>query len=513
MRQFALLSLVFIGLASDRLVESLHAAQLLRGPYLQTATSSSIIIRWRTDIATESVVTYGTHSKDYPLAIVSALTNEHIVRLTGLTPGTRYFYGVGSLTEVLAQGPNCRFVTAPIPGQSVSTRIWALGDSGGISFGETNVLSTRDAYYTYSQIRRSDVWLLLGDNAYEDGLDEEYQTNFFGVFSSLLRQTSPWPTIGNHETYSADSSGRFPYLDVFSIPSNAEAGGVASRTNRYYSFNYGNIHFVSLDAMTQSRAADGPMANWLRADLDANTNQWLIAFWHHPPYSKGSHDSDLEIELVEMRQNIVPILEAHGVDVVLCGHSHNYERSYLLYGHYGYSTNLNSSMILDHGSGRATETGPYLKLASGPLANKGTVYIVSGSTCDIEPRAGHHPAMFTDSMSFGSVMIDINTNRLDARFLLCNGQIGDSFTMIKGAPGPLDYQVSTFIVQKTNVISQWKSIPGFSYQLESSTNLQSAWQPVGGPTVATGATICWTNGIRLDSPVGFFRVRQLQAQP
>jgi len=79
--------------------------------------------------------------------------------------------------------------------------------------------------------------------------------------------------------------------------------------------------------MTQSRATNSPMANWLRADLDANTNQWLIAFWHHPPYSKGSHDSDDEIELIEMRQNIVPILEAHGVDLVVCGHSHNYERS------------------------------------------------------------------------------------------------------------------------------------------------------------------------------------------
>src|SRR5439155_6638247 len=195
--------------------------------------------------------------------------------------------------------------------------------SGGLSYGETNVIPMRDAYYSFTQTRRSDVWLLLGDNAYEDGLDEEYQMNFFGVFSPLTQQLPPWPTIGNHETYSADTNGWFPYLDVFSIPSRGEAGGVPSGTNRYYSFNYGNIHFVSLDAMTQSRAANGPMANWLRADLDANTNKWLIAFWHHPPYSKGSHDSDKEIELIEMRQNMAPILEAHGADLVLCGHSHN----------------------------------------------------------------------------------------------------------------------------------------------------------------------------------------------
>jgi hypothetical protein len=408
---------------------------------------------------------------------------------------------------MLAQGPNCRFVTAPIPGQSVSTRIWALGDSGGLSFGETNVLSVRDAYYSFVQTRRSDVWLLLGDNAYEDGLDDEYQTNFFSVFSPLVQQLPAWPTIGNHETYAADASGWFPYLDIFSIPTNGEAGGVPSSTNRYYSFNYGNIHFVSLDAMTQNRAADGPMANWLRADLDANTNQWLIAFWHHPPYSKGSHDSDKEIELIEMRQNFVPILEAHGADLVLCGHSHNYERSYLLHGHYGYSTNLSPSMILDNGSGREADTGAYVKFASGPQANKGTVYVVAGSAADIEPRYGHHPAMFTDALLFGSVVIDINTNRLDARFLLNNGQIADSFTIIKARPEPPDFYF--FKVQSQSITARWKSIRGMTYQVERTVSFQTPdWQPVGDPVVATGAITCWTNPITPSSSLGYFRVRQ-----
>src|SRR5882762_9718926 len=126
MRRLGWLSLVFIlWLASGPITKGLHAAQLVRGPYLQTPTSDSIILRWRTDIPTESVVNYGTHSQDYPSVVDLALTNQHIIRLTGLAPATRYFYGVGSLTELLAQGPGCRFVTAPPPGQSVSTRIWA----------------------------------------------------------------------------------------------------------------------------------------------------------------------------------------------------------------------------------------------------------------------------------------------------------------------------------------------------------------------------------------------------
>jgi 3',5'-cyclic AMP phosphodiesterase CpdA len=100
------------------------------------------------------------------------------------------------------------------------------------------------------------------------------------------------------------------------------------------------------------------MLTWLENDLAATDKQWIIAYWHHPPYSKGSHDSDLETWSIEMRTNVLPILEAHGVDLVLTGHSHSYERSYLLNGHYGSSTTLTSGMVLDAGDGPRTETAP-----------------------------------------------------------------------------------------------------------------------------------------------------------
>jgi hypothetical protein len=459
-------------------------------------------------VPTESVVNYGTHNSDFPPANDATLTTEHAVRLSGLTPGTRYFYSVGSGTEMLAQGPDCRFVTAPAPGQIASTRIWAIGDSGSFSYGCVDVLSMRNAYNAYAAGRRTDVWLLLGDNAYNEGTDGEYQTNFFRLFSSILRQTAPWPTIGNHETYSATPDGRFDYLNVFSFLTNGEAGGLASDTPNYYSFDYANIHFVCLDAMTQSRATNGAMANWLRADLDANTNQWLIAFWHHPPYSKGSHDSDDEIELIEMRQNIVPILEAHGVDLVLSGHSHDYERSYLLHGHYGFSSTLQPSMILDQGTGRERETGAYIKPTSGPLANQGTVYIVAGNSASYEGFGGHHPVMCVDDASIGSLVLDVNSNRLDAVFLRATGQIADSFTIIKGEPPPLRF--CTFLLQNGNAIAQWKSIGGQTYQIESTDDLEAQnWNSIGPPVVAVGATTSWTNAIPSDTSGAYYRVVQL----
>src|SRR6185436_19334444 len=145
-------------------------------------------------------------------------------------------------------------------------------------------------------------------------------------------------TLGNHEgqvTTSGDpgpSTG--PYYDAFVLPAAGEAGGVPSGTEAYYSFDYGETHFISLNSTQVNRSSTGPMATWLEADLAATSAKWIIAFWHHPPYSRGTHNSDVDIELIEMRENILPILEAGGVDLVLCGHSHAYERSYLVDGTY-----------------------------------------------------------------------------------------------------------------------------------------------------------------------------------
>src|SRR5204863_983437 len=132
---------------------------------------------------------------------------------------------------------------------------------------------------------------------------------------------------------------------------------------------------ICLDSMTSDRSATGPMLSWLQGDLGANTKVWTIAFWHHPPYSKGSHDSDIDTELVEMRANALPILENYGVDLVLCGHSHSYERSFLLDGHYGSSSTFNNSMKKDGGSGRADDTGAYRKQHASPFGHEGAVYV------------------------------------------------------------------------------------------------------------------------------------------
>jgi hypothetical protein len=485
------------------------AAQLTRGPYLQVATPTSLTIRWRTDEPVESLVFCGTDPGNlHRLAGDLEPATEHEVALAGLAPLTRYYYAVGSWDELLAGGPDYFFVTAPLPGTPKPTSLWVIGDAGTAIYG-WNQAGVRDAYYDYTGARYTDLFLLLGDNAYYEGTDWQYQTNFFDIYPTLLRQTPLWPCLGNHETYSGYWDGtefRFPYLDIFTCPTNGEAGGRPSGTERYYSFDYANIHFVCLDSEAADLTAAGPMGRWLEADLAANTQEWLIAFLHRPPYSKGSHDSDSEPQLITIREELVPLLERYGLDLLLAGHSHWYERSFLLSGHYGYSWSLQPWMLLDAGSGRENDTGAYLKAGHGPVRNQGAVHAVVGSSGWATWNAGHHPVMFYDALQMGSMVIDIHSNRLDAVFLRETGAIDDSFTILKGVP-PAPLRICTYQLQPTRTRLQWKSVARRIYEVQRATDLALAdWTAVGERITASGATTTWENLTANNSGQSFYRV-------
>jgi len=408
-----------------------------RGPYLQTLTPSSVIIRWRTDTASDSKVNFGVNANSLDNQITnSTITTEHEVQLTGLSAATMYFYNVGSSTTVWSSGSDHFFKTQPPVDSHLPTRIWVIGDSGR---GNQNQREVYQGYKNYVGNTYTDLWLMLGDNAYTYGADEQYQAGFFDIYPSLLHQTAVWPTLGNHDGHSVDTPAQTgPYYDIFSLPKNGEAGGVASGTEAYYSYNYGNIHFISLDSFDVDRNSNGTMAQWLEADLAANTTDWVIAYWHHPPYSKGSHNSDNEIELLEMRENILPILEQHGVDLVLCGHSHNYERSKFVQGHYGNSTTYSDALnAIDFGSGNVNTGAAAYSKNHPAVSHGGTVYVVTGTAAEADGGTLNHPVMYTSFNKLGSMIIDINNHLLSARFIDQNGNVQDAFTLQKISAGTI----------------------------------------------------------------------------
>lgn len=408
-----------------------------RDPYLQTATPTSITVKWKTDIPTDSRVSYGTtegvlnSTED-----VAALTINHEVVINGLTPNTKYYYSVGtSTTELAGNSTDFYFTTHPPSGQSVPTRIWAIGDAGTGTYHQADV---RDSYINFVGNDKSDVWLMLGDNAYIQGREADYHTGVFkNMYEPILRNTTLWPCPGNHDFYGEASpiSETGTYYDIFALPINGEAGGVASGTESYYSYDYGNVHFISLESYGLNRDSTGTMATWLKSDLENVTADWIVAYWHYPPYSKTSHDSDDPGDhsgrCIDMRENFNPILESYGVDLVLSGHSHAYERTYFLNGHYGFSNTLDPSMILNDESGKADESGAYVK-PKDQAPNSGTVYAVCGSSGKLTSTNEFHPAMyFTTINHYGSMVIDIEGDTLEAKFINDNGVIIDYFHIVK----------------------------------------------------------------------------------
>jgi hypothetical protein len=481
-------------------------ANITRGPYLQRRGTTNMTVRWRTSAPTDSEVRYGATPNALLFSAVNpAETTEHEVVLTGLVPDTQYYYSVGLSGLPLAGDSTHFFRTAPVAGKP--TRVWVIGDAGTGGFSQRSVY---DAYRSLAGQQSPDVWLMLGDNAYGSGTDAQYQGALFNMYPEFLKQTVAWATIGNHEFYATFNPNDFPFFQIFSQPVAGECGGVPSGTEKYYSFNHGDIHFVCLDAMTSDRTPAGPMAVWLQQDLAANTNLWLIAFWHHPPYTKGTHDSDFEGELVQMRQSMVPILESYGVDLVLCGHSHVYERSFLIDGHYGTTGTFTEAMKKDGQSGHADGTGPYVKPVAGPVANQGAVYVVAGSSGQTGGGSLNHPAMFYSSPLLGSLVLDIDGPVMQARFLRETGAVDDYFTLIKGGPGGQFGEVS-YEFDGITLTLRWQSRADRSYVVECTTTLDPAnWIPASVGVPGTGAAMSWSMPLTGAGPRGFFRVKEYQ---
>ena len=160
------------------------AAAVIRGPYLQQGATNSVVVRWRTDLPTDSVVRYGVSVENLPgLASDSGLNTEHILKLSGLDTDTRYYYQLGTSSGWFQMDTNDFFFTSPPVGIPKSVRIWAIGDAGTATAEQAAV---RNAYSAYNGAHRTDLFLMLGDNAYDTGLDIEYQAAVFNMYPTVV---------------------------------------------------------------------------------------------------------------------------------------------------------------------------------------------------------------------------------------------------------------------------------------------------------------------------------------
>jgi len=446
---------IALAYAVARFVVVFHDSRLSghRAPYLQMLTQHSVVVRWMTEDNQLGIVRFGEDPELLSaIEIETSPSKNHSLELSGLKPATRYYYQTGTISGFYEKDADKQwFYTHPDKVQPV--RVWVIGDSGeggeilaqvrdsALDWMRQNPLIAAPASADVGvddkkhQPPLFDVWIALGDIAYRSGTNDQYQSALFAPFKNIVSNKVLWPIYGNHD------DRRWTYFRIFDLPENAEAGGVASHTENYYSIDYSNIHFVMLDSQDSDRSKDGDMVGWLKRDLVENTKPWVVAAFHHPPYTKGSHDSDEAYDsrgrMQQMRENILPVLEAGGVDLVLSGHSHMYERSYLIDCAYGNSTMFTSDNIVS--TGVNNENRQYRK----PLNDKkhqGAVYVVAGSSSKVDHGALDHPVHRVGLLEAGSVVIDVDGDKLTSRFINNKGQVKDEFSISKEADYSGDYQ-------------------------------------------------------------------------
>jgi hypothetical protein len=190
-------------------------------------------------------------------------------------------------------------VRITLPQKKGSVKFAVIGDTGT---GTNKQTELGDLLLRSQQAFPFEFVLMLGDNLYGGEKPVDYTKKFQEPYQKLLdRKVAFYASLGNHD----EPAQRF--YEHFNMEG-----------KEYYRFKKGNVAFYSLN----SNYMDKKQVDWLNSELAKDTSDWKIAFFHHPPYSSGGkHGSD-----TSLRKVIEPIFVKYGVNVVLAGHEHFYER-------------------------------------------------------------------------------------------------------------------------------------------------------------------------------------------
>jgi len=291
-----------------------------RDPYLSFVgdPESTITISWETKTPGQSLVEYGFDTT-YGLTVSDTNTvYRHSLELKGLVPGSLYHYRV-STPGVYTSGDHT-FKTAPQDtSQPFTFVVW--GDSRTDDYQRRRV---KDAV-----IQADPDFTVFSGDMVEDGWNQAQWDEWFSTMSDLMDHCPFMACIGNHEENSSLYYNLF-YLPVH-IPSEPNPpvnnpSGFRKPDEAYYSFTYGNSHFVVLSSEPAECTTQSYQYLWMKNDLQQASQdpriRWTFVFFHQPPYSSGHHGSRLGI-----RRVWCPLFERYGVDIVFNGHDHDYERS------------------------------------------------------------------------------------------------------------------------------------------------------------------------------------------
>jgi acid phosphatase type 7 len=254
-------------------------------------------------------------------AVYTALNSAGIAKIQEWVKGTQANNGLiianpsntdgldfakGSVLEVTYGSSET--VTPPPPPATGSTTLIGAGDIADSTDADERTAKILDA-------NPEGTVFTAGDNAYYNATLSEFNSYYEPTWGRHKARTRPTP--GNHEYYTSGASGYYSYFSNF--PKTSSGGN--------YSYDIGEWHVVALDtgqceANTGLCSASSALLSWLDADLRAHTNKCTMAIFHHPRFSSGGDHSNDSTRAGAIWEK----LYAFNADVVVNGHSHNYER-------------------------------------------------------------------------------------------------------------------------------------------------------------------------------------------
>ena len=358
------------------------------GPFVQNVRTDGINISWEDEAISEGTVYYGKTENLGSSKSDGKRTNLHEIVLNGLEAGTRYYYQVES--EGKKSGV-FHFRTAVQAGSPFSFA--AYGDNKNGPFNHEKVarlISEHDP----------DFVLHNGDLVDRGGVHKQWVKLFFTPAREMISHVPLFTIIGNHEDNDAN------YYNYFSPPSDNKA---------WYSFDYGNAHFIILQSDEEFMLNDTTQLRWLKKDLEANQHQtWRFVLLHKPPFSSGGqHYVGTRIK---MKERIVPIFNEYNVDMVLSGDDHNYERTVPIGG-------MNSRLPIT-----------YVVCGNGGTPMR---YVIPSQWTRVAKRV------------FGFTSIQIDGSRMHYRHITLDSCILDEFTLDKDDPSSIEAYREGMLVYET----------------------------------------------------------------
>ncbi len=320
-----------------------YGAQIIRGPYIEDPTQSTMVLHWETDEPTPAWLEYGPAPRCNQILKINPEATEHKAILYGLVPNQEFCYRL-YVYNAARDG-----VQAPVEGhfktlysaERKEVHFLAFGNTAQTPLTEEELakqtenglppVPPKELLAEQMAQKDADFVIHTGDLTYS-GLNADADAEFFIPFKDVLAKTPLFIAIGANE-YGPERDNRDSKSFVRANYSRFHDMSWSNATPKYYSFDTANARFIFLDANAAYGAVWAPNIDpksaqykWLQSTLAGAGEKWKIVVVNAPMYSTGQKGP-----ANEAAANFVPLFERYGVDLVLQGAEADYERTFPMY--------------------------------------------------------------------------------------------------------------------------------------------------------------------------------------